>query len=144
MCSSGEHVSMTPTRQTNTECITTSHMLQCGANASGSLQPRVQNIIKILKCQYIIVIMPLTWCLPSCTHRARLSSRSSRASNLQARYNSEAEILCSERKSSMIQSVFLLSHLEVLIQITDARSPLIYILLHLSTSHECTFVHRIL
>jgi hypothetical protein len=62
----------------------------------------------------------LTLCLPGCT-QARLSW--SRALNLLARYASEVQILCSKTKSSMIQYFFLLSHLEVLIQITSARSP---------------------
>jgi hypothetical protein len=42
---------------------------------------------------------------------------------VQARYDIEAEILCSKRKGSMIQSLFLWSHLEVLIPITAVRSP---------------------
>jgi hypothetical protein len=63
----------------------------------------------------------LMLCLPGFTHNARLSS--SRAGYVQAMYDIEAKILCSKRKSSMIQSLFLWSHLEVLIQITAVHSP---------------------
>jgi hypothetical protein len=83
--------------------------------ANGSLQPRVQNIIKILKCQYIIVIMPLRygWC---CVYLA---------SPIMLDWARVVPGMTSKRKYYVQRERVVWSNLclEVLTQITDARLP---------------------